>query len=384
MGFIVKQNAFSKGWEQYDIMQQNRLVATIREDGTSAVFCRNFMPYNLYLDDTEDDIDTRLNNLNNFYYWCASRVLTLDRKYAKEIMNAIGVSQAVTDRDRAMIAISCHAVCLTDVFWVRASREQVSYEDINLYHHSLSDAFSDVSLFGSSLTLQDEQLLTNADAAGDVATSGVAPKAWIRENGALFLLKDGDVRDVEAEILASKIADCFEFPHVSYEASLFKGKRVSRTELITSEDRSIVSIEYVDVYCANQDLDREQFALGQDAYAFYMMNIFDYVVGNTDRHWGNWGFWVDNETNRLRKLHPLMDFNKAFQTYQTMEGGLCQTTKVRMTQQSAAAQAAQAVGLNQIQEIRKEWFDEWSGGQAEGMALYEMCRKRVEYLKGLV
>lgn len=22
---------------------------------------------------------------------------------------------------------------------------------------------------------------------------------------------------------------------------------------------------------------------------YYMMNIVDYLVGNTDRHWGNWG-----------------------------------------------------------------------------------------------
>ena len=60
------------------------------------------MPYNLYLEE-EDDVDTRVNNLMNFNYCCASRVLTLDRKYAKEILNSIGMSQAVTDRERAKI-----------------------------------------------------------------------------------------------------------------------------------------------------------------------------------------------------------------------------------------------------------------------------------------
>ena len=36
------------------------------------------MPYNLYLEPAgENDLDTRLNNRENFYYWCASRVLTL-------------------------------------------------------------------------------------------------------------------------------------------------------------------------------------------------------------------------------------------------------------------------------------------------------------------
>ena len=45
----------------------------------------------------DDDISVRINNLSNFYYWCASRVLTLDRVYAKEVLNAIGATQAATE-----------------------------------------------------------------------------------------------------------------------------------------------------------------------------------------------------------------------------------------------------------------------------------------------
>lgn len=72
-----------------------------------------------------NDIDTRINNLNNFYHWCASRVLSLDRKYAKEILNSIGVPQAVTDRDWANISLFYHCVSLTDVFGVRQQGEDV-------------------------------------------------------------------------------------------------------------------------------------------------------------------------------------------------------------------------------------------------------------------
>ncbi len=88
------------------------------------------MPYSLYLEEYED-IDTLINNITNFYYWCASRVLTLDRKYAKEILNSIGMPQAVTDRERAMVALSYRCASLTDVFWVREKGEKVLFEDIN-------------------------------------------------------------------------------------------------------------------------------------------------------------------------------------------------------------------------------------------------------------
>lgn len=87
-----------------------------------------------------------------------------------------------------------------------------------------------------------------------------------------------------------------------------------------------------------------------------MMNIIDYLIGNTDRHWGNWGFLVDNETNRPIKLHPLMDFNKSFLAYDSIEGGRCLTTDKPMSQKDAALNAVANVGLNQRKAIQGEWF----------------------------
>ena len=119
MGMLVNQRVLAKGWKRFAIMhkdRKDRKVASIREDGTCTIYLPAFMPYNLYLERAEQgDLDTRLNNLNNFYYWCSSRVLTPDRKYAKEIFNSIGARQAVTDRDRSLIAISYHGLSLTDV-----------------------------------------------------------------------------------------------------------------------------------------------------------------------------------------------------------------------------------------------------------------------------
>ena len=106
-----------------------------------------------------------------------------------------------------------------------------------------------------------------------------------------------------------------------------------------------------------------------------MMNILDYLVGNTDRHWGNWGFLVDNETNRPVSLHPLMDFNQAFRSYDTVEGANCQTMlPKKMTQMDAAVYAVKEIGLNQTAEIRKEWF---AGRERE----YGMLLRRLEVLK---
>ncbi len=377
MSLLVTPHVLTKGWKRFTVMHKDRKVVSVREDGSYTIYAPSFMPWNLYLEPTgTDDLDTRLNNLNNFYYWCASRVLTLDRKYAKEILNSIGARQAVTDRDRAMIAISYHGLSLTDVYWIRRNREKVRFSELSLFRHSLSGAFADVSLSGRSLTVQNAELMNPHDAAGDIGTQGVAPKAWIRDNGTFFLLKDGDERDVEAELLASIIARCFRAESVAYERSEFEGRAVSRSRIITSEEESIVAMNAVDLYCINHDLDRDAFVLEMDAYGYHMMNIIDYLVGNTDRHGGNWGILVSNDTNRLKKLHPLMDFNKSFLAYDTLEGALCQTNAKRQSQREAALEAVRAVGLNQIAEVKAEWFDD--------PARWRMFCNRLEVLRNAV
>ena len=372
MSIAVNQAILAKGWERFTIMHKDRKVAAIREDGTCTIYAPSFLPYNLYLEEA-DDLDTRLNNLNNFYYWWSSRVLTLDRKYAKEILSSIGAKQAVTDRDRAVITISYHGLSLTDVYWIKLNRENVSFDDLSLFRHSLSGAFANVSLNGRSLTVQNAELLKPGDAAGDISTQGVAPKAWIREDGSFFLLKNGDERDVKAELLASKIARCFRAESVAYEPSTFEGKPVSRSRIITSEEESLIPMEAVDVYCVNYELDRDAFVLKKDAYSYHMMNLIDYLVGNTDRHWGNWGFLVNNDTNKLEKLYPLMDFNKSFLSYDTIDGARCQTSSRKLSQRDAALEAVRAVGLNQISDINPEWF--------ENPVTRDMCYRRLYELK---
>ena len=93
-----------------------------------------------------------------------------------------------------------------------------------------------------------------------------------------------------------------------------------------------------------------------------MMNILDYLVGNTDRHWENWGLLVDNETNQPIRLHDLMDFNRAFQQYDTLDGANCLTVgKRHLSQREAAMEAVDKIGLNQLCDIDKELFLEYRG-----------------------
>ena len=348
------QSPFKNAGTVYQIMHMEKTVAEISDTGKARIISEQFMPYDLYLDEEEAesyDIDLRLNNLNNFYHWCASRVLSLDRKYAKEILNSIGAAQAVTDRDRADISLSYHCVSLTDVFWVRKKGEDATFRELNLYDNSLNKAVVEISLKGRQMTV------TNRELAPDLSTKGCFPKAWIRDKKGFRLLKDGDGDAVRRELLASRICQCFDIPQVIYEEDCFEGEPVTRSGLITSKERSMVSKMAFDIYACNHGLDTLDVCRSIDPNTYYGMNILDYLTGNTDRHPENWGFFIDNNTNKYISLYPVMDFNQCFLSYDDLEGANCQTVLPdRMTQREAAVEAVKKIGLRQIKEVDMSIF----------------------------
>ena len=235
----------------------------------------------------------------------------------------------------------------------------------------MKNTFIDISLRGKQYTADNHEL------AKDLSTNGCFPKAWKREEEGFILLKDGGEDAVERELLASRICQCFDVSQVIYQKSYFSHEKVTKSENITSLETSLASMEAFEIYAQNHDRDVKEYILSLDSHNYYMMNIIDYLVGNTDRHWGNWGVLVDTKNNKPISLHKLMDFNRAFYAYDNIDGANCQTTFYKkMSQREAAEEAVKKVGLNQIKEVKKSYF--------EALPQYwEMFEKRLSLLKGI-
>ena len=205
----------------------------------------------------------------------------------------------------------------------------------------------DIALRGHQMAVTNAHLLAN-----DLSTGGCYPKAWVRREDGFYLYKDGGQDAVEREVLASKICRCFDCHQILYEQEIFENEPVSMSRIMTSQRYSLVTYAAYDVYCTNHDWNTLDKILELDAHGYYMMNILDYLVGNTDRHWENCGLLVDNGTNQPIRLHDLMDFNRAFQQYDTLDGANCLTVgKRHLSQREAAMEAVDKIGLNQICEI---------------------------------
>ena len=86
---------------------------------------------------------------------------------------------------------------------------------------------------------------------------------------------------------------------------IWKGK----CKCLTNENISLCTWEDFRVYQAYHDID-EFDALKPWMKHVHQMNVADYILGNSDRHEGNWGFLIDNETGEKSFTWPIFLIGK--------------------------------------------------------------------------
>lgn len=299
MGFInLKKLSEPK---DYYLMMKDICVCTIHPSGKIEICREDLLPFDIYLESGSDA--DYVNNLVNFYAWCASRLLSIDRIYAKEILNSVGLSTARTDKERSSIALSYNCLSLKDFYWVTDNLEKDYYSNINLFDNSLGDII-DISLRGKVETITNSKLISK-----DLTTDGRAPKAWVRNKNSFKLYK-GDLPEYEDssvlnEVRASRALQELGFECIKYESVSYQGNITSICDCFTSKDIGWVTAEMYNMNYELSDL--------IDTYKeqFWIMNLCDYLIGNSDRHGSNWGI-LFNDKREVIGLTPLFDFDHAF------------------------------------------------------------------------
>ena len=128
------------------------------------------------------------------------------------------------------------------------------------------------------------------------------PKCWRRVDGQVVLYKGGTSgaantgMEPYSEYYASQLAEALGLPHVDYGLEKFKGVLCSTCPLFTSDRFGFVS--------AGRVMSGEM-ALADPRFADVF--FFDALIMNTDRHLGNFGYLVDNDTNEIVGAAPIFD-----------------------------------------------------------------------------
>ena len=289
----------------FQVMHKDLCVASInRKNGEVKLFRKKLLPFNLWLEESED-FDERVNNLTNFNYWCSTRLLSLDRRYAKELLNSCGLTQAITDKERADIALQYRCVSLKDHYWVTQAGDIATWGSVSVFNNRLDEAIINVALKGKSITITNLDLVKS-----DLATDGVFPKAWLRKEN-FYLLKGDENDSVRKEVEASKILRLLGISVLDYKYKEMNQDRVSCCQCFTNDTVSYVTAGDLNNFLINEDVVFSEW-IREYWISYCQMIVADFLVGNTDRHQDNWGFLYDDEKVIVSPV-PLMDFNHAFE-----------------------------------------------------------------------
>jgi hypothetical protein len=166
-------------------------------------------------------------------------------------------------------------------------------------------------------------------------------KCWRRQNGVVRLYKGGTEGAANAgnepysEFYAAQIAQTLGIEAIGYGLTRWKDTLCSTCTLFTSRDLSYVPVGRI-VRSGGMKAVREYYQQLGDAFAKALddMIVFDAVILNTDRHYGNFGFLVDSKTNKIIAPAPLFDHGNSLLNFASSEA----LTDERAIKKYAAAQ----------------------------------------------
>lgn len=235
--------------------------------------------------------------------WLSRRFIPRNRKFVEDIISSLGNY----DEPRLIKLLDVtKGLSLTDDYWVLGEYQDLRWEDCNLYDNHFSEVLSEIAFTGYKGKYRV------VSSSPEFTTDGMLPKCWRRINNKVYLFKGGTDgaanagNEPYAEFYASQVAEAMGIDHVSYDLEVWKGTLCSVCELFTNKDKSYVSAyDFFGETTTVLDMLRKSKGSMRDSLLDIM--VFDMVILNTDRHYGNFGFIVNNSTGKIEKVAPVFD-----------------------------------------------------------------------------
>ncbi len=211
-----------------------------------------------------------------------------------------------------------YGLSLSDQYWIKPCNEDVKWKDVNFFTNEFSLDVGN-ALFDSSYKSAQLDFMSP-----DNTSDGMLPKRWVRDEiaGKTILLKAGSgpfEQEPFNEHIASKICECLNvISYVDYKIVRDGDKYLSScenfittdTELVTASSimqvLSPVTTKYANKYefllqCC------KQFDIPEVKETLDVMLTVDYLICNSDRHYGNFGFIRDVNTLQFTGVAPIYD-----------------------------------------------------------------------------
>ena len=253
-------------------------------------------------------LDLELTN-DGLAKWLKHRTIPKNRAYVHNFLSKCGLN---INRPMTIIKVS-KGLSLNDCYWVVEEGFEGTYDKFNLYDNRFSQVLALIAFTGYGSSIR-----TSLASCPEFTTNGMLPKCWRRKDGKILLYKGGTSgasntgNEPYSEYYAAQVAKVLGVNAIEYGLSQWKGELCSTCELFTSKDYSFLPVGRI-VTSGGMTAVREYYeTLGKEfVEALNDMLVLDAIIMNTDRHFGNFGFIIDNKTNKIVAPAPLFDHGNA-------------------------------------------------------------------------
>lgn len=246
-------------------------------------------------------------NRSELNEWWLSRSIPSTRAGLRDALNLMGVSS------KNSLPTKCFGLSVADQYWICPKNSDITWDKINFFDTGFSEDVGS-ALFGSAPKSDKIDLFSP-----DNTTDGWLQKKWYLSNGKTFLIKGGSApyyQEPLNEVLASEILKRLNIAHVEYELVWENGLPYSVCENFITAETELIGAAYIagafkqpnhiSAYdhflncCGELGIPNARNSLNE-------MLALDFIIANTDRHYGNFGAVRNAETLKWIGLSPIFD-----------------------------------------------------------------------------
>ena len=290
------------------LMNKNVPVADLELDDDTAAIIKVIDALNLKYLPVGIDTRTGVPNKKELNDWWYGRAIPASRSGIRTALEKMDINYP------EQLMLRCYGLSLSDQYWMKPEHSDLSWSEINFFENRFSDDVGNI-LFEQPVNHQVIDMMSPCN-----TSDGWLKKKWKILEGKRCLIKAGSnpfMQEPLNEVVGTKLHQRLGFKnYVQYSLLWENGIPYSVCEDFIDTDTELVSAVSINrsMKKRSQNSMYEHFMLacnklgipGMKDFINYML-VFDYLMANTDRHFGNFG--AVRNVNTLEWIGPAPVFD---------------------------------------------------------------------------
>lgn len=376
----------------YQLMHKDVIVAVVSLDGDNG----RMLDVKKVITPEHLPIGTAFNNdviRKELKSWWDGRSIPASRDKLELLLKKLNI------KDTTVLLTKSLGLSLSDCYWIRPEGADIKWGNINYYENNFSADIGNI-LFGK----ESDQHNIN-EASPDNTSDGWLQKRWKISNGERILVKAGSEpfeQEPFNEVIASRLMSELGIEHVDYKLLEDENKTFCYCHCYASSNAEFVA--------ASRIYHMEKARGYESPYQHYInvcenlgisdakektnkMLFLDYVIANSDRHYGNFGILRNPDTLKAIDIVPIFDSGSSLgykkSAYAISNDKEDSSKPFRSTHQEQIKLVkdlswVNLPGLNKFESIVRDVFSgkENVFGSARIDAIIDSAQKRIDRLFG--